>query len=87
MTTYNAELCAEKHKRTDEQLAAHERRLNNHGERIDQLEQYKSKTETTILHLCEKIDGLVKTMRWFIGLLVGAFVGFFFHIVQRGVYK
>lgn len=85
--SYNLELCLEKHKRIDEQLATHGRRLDDHDERIDQLEQYKSKTETTILHLCEKIDGLVKTMRWFIGLLVGAFVSFFFYIVQRGVYK
>jgi len=87
LITYNAELCAEKHKRTDEQLAAHERRMNNHGERIDQLEQYKSKTEATILHLCEKIDGLVSIMKWFIGLVVGALITFFFYAAQRGLIK
>ena len=84
---YNFAICAEKHKRLDEQLQTHERRLNNHGNRLDQLEQYKSKTEVTILHLCEKIDGLVSIMKWFIGLVVGAFVTFFFYAAQRGLIK
>ncbi len=84
---YNPELCAERHQRVDEKFSVYERRLNNHGERIDQLEQHKSKTEATILHLCEKIDGLVKTMRWFIGLLVGAFITFFFYAAQKGLIK
>lgn len=84
---YNPELCKEKHKRIDEKLNTHEQRLNNHGSRIDRLEQYQSKTETMIKNLCERIDGLVTTMRWFIGLLVGALVTFFFYVVQRGVFK
>lgn len=84
---YNLELCKEKHKRIDEKLNTHERRLNDHGSRIDQLEQYQSKTETMIKNLCERIDGLVTTMRWFMGLLVGAFVTFFFYIIQRLVIR
>ena len=84
---YNPELCKEKHKRIDEKINTHERRLNNHGGRIDQLEQYQSKTETMIKNLCERIDGLVTTMRWFMGLLVGAFVTFFFYIIQRLVVR
>lgn len=84
---YNPELCAEKHKRADERLDTHDRRLNNHGERIDKLEQYQSRTETMIKNLCERIDGLVTTMRWFMGLLVGAFVTFFFYVVQKVVIR
>ena len=84
---YNPELCKEKHKRIDEKLNTHEQRLNNHGSRIDQLEQYQSRTEAIIKNLCEKIDSLVTTMRWFIGLLVGAFVTFFFYAAQRGLIK
>lgn len=87
MEAYNQDLCNEKHKRIEERLNVQERRLNNHGDRLDNLEKYQSRTETMIKNLCERIDGLVTTMRWFIGLLVGSFVAFFFYIVQRGVFK
>ena len=87
MNTYNPELCLEKHKRIDEKLNTHEKRLAKHSDRLDKLEQYQSRTEAIIKNLCEKIDSLVTTMRWFIGLLVGAFVTFFFYVVQRGLIK
>lgn len=85
--TYNPDLCIEKHKRIEEKLSTHDRRLNNHGSRIDQLEQYQSRTETMIKNLCERIDGLVTTMRWFMGLLVGSFVTFFFYVIQKVVIR
>lgn len=85
--SYNPELCLEKHRRIDERLATHGRRLDDHDERIDQLEQHKSKVETTILFLCDKIDGLVKTMKWFIGLIVGALVTFFIYAAQKGLIR
>jgi hypothetical protein len=80
-------ICNEKHKRIDERLDVHDTRLNNHGDRIDKLEQYQSKTEAQINNLCEQIKNLVSTMKWFIGLLVGAFVSFFFYAVQQGLFK
>lgn len=87
MKQYNDHLCQERHKRIDEKVAAHEQRLNNHSQRLDHLEQYRSQTEAKIESLCEKIEGLVTTMRWFIGLLVGAFVSFFFYAIQSGLMK
>ena len=87
MSEYNESLCKERHKRVDEKIEVHERRLNDHSGRLDKLEQYQSRTETKIENLCEQIQGLVTTMRWFIGLLVGSFVGFFFYAVQSGLFK
>jgi len=65
----------------------HERRLNDHSKRLDILEQFKSSTETEIKNLIDQIKSLVTTMRWFIGLLVGAFISFFFYAVQKGLFK
>ncbi len=65
----------------------HERRLNDHSKRLDILEQFKSSTETEVKNLIEQIKSLVTTMRWFIGLLVGAFVSFFFYAIQQGIFK
>ena len=80
-------VCDERHNQINYRLNIHEERLNNHGQRIDQLEQYKSKTEAQINNLCDQIKSLVTTMRWFIGLLVGAFISFFFYAVQKGLFN
>ncbi len=74
-----AQLCKE-----DER---HEKRLDNHSKRLDMLEQFKSSTETEIKNLIDQIKSLVTTMRWFIGLFVGAFISFFFYAVQQGLFK
>ncbi|WP_040209902.1 hemolysin XhlA family protein [Clostridium polynesiense] len=84
---YNSEGCNERHKRLDEKIATHENRLNNHSSRIDQLEQNDKANAVRIGNLCEQIANLVTTMRWFIGLLVGSFVGFFFYAIQQNIFK
>lgn len=81
------ELCKEKHERISEKLALHDTRLNNHGDRIDKLEQSSEKFEVKIENLCDQIKSLVTTMRWFIGLLTGSFVGFFFYAMQSHIFK
>ncbi len=81
------ELCRTKHIRIDEKLNTHERRLNNHGERIDQLEQHKSRIEVMVENLFAKIDGLIVTMRWFMGLLVPAILGLLIWAIQQGLSK
>ena len=80
-------ICEERHKRVDERLDTQDRRLNNHGERIDALEQSRSRTDTRLENLCEKIESLVTTMRWFMGLAVGALISFFFYAIQQNIFK
>lgn len=62
-------LCDEKHKRIDEKIEVHERRLNNHSERIDKLEQRGASVDARIEHLCEEIKGLVSTLKWGFGII------------------
>lgn len=38
-----------------------------------------------IIGLVQQLMGLNTTLRWFIGLLAGAFVNFFFAVVQGGL--
>ena len=84
---YNENLCLERHKRIDESFKKVDGKLENHDRRIDVLEQYKSKTEAQIDALVEQIKNLVTTMRWFMGLLLGGIVGFFFFALQQGIFK
>lgn len=81
------ELCTERHKRIDEKIEVHEKRINNHSERIDKIEQNQSRTDIKIENLCDQIGSLVTTIRWFTGLIIGSFVAFFFYAAQRGLIK
>lgn len=49
----NDELCLEKHKRVDEKLDLHDRRLNNHEDRLDKLEQGQSEFKIEIKNFNE----------------------------------
>lgn len=65
------------------QLDTHERRLNNHGDRIDKLEQYQSRSEVQINNLCDQIKSLVSTIKWSMGLLITVLVGFIIWYIQH----
>lgn len=71
-----------------------EMKINEHDEKIIELDKRMDKTDREnaefkiqIKHLCETIQGLTTTMKWFIGLMVGSFVAFFFYAVQHGLFK
>jgi len=84
---YNENLCVERHKRIDQNFEKIEKTLITQDKRLDELEQYKSRTEAQLEALCEQISNLVTTMRWFMGLLLGGIVGFFFYALQQGLLK
>ena len=66
----------------NKQLETHEKRLNNHGDRLDKVERYQSKSEVEIRNLCEQIKSLVSTIKWSMGLLITSLVGFFIWYIQ-----
>lgn len=80
-------ICLEKHKNIDMQLQVHDKRLNDHARRLDELTADSREYKIQIQNLCKDISSLVSTMRWFMGLLIGAFVSFFFYAAQRGLIK
>lgn len=80
-------ICDERHKRIDEKLELHERRLNNHSERLDRLELTNGRLEERLNSLITQLENLNKTMKWFITALVGAFISFFFYAIQQGIFK
>lgn len=83
----NDDLCLEKHERLKERIDTQERRLNAHSDKIDKLEQNDAKMITQIENLCKQLEGLTTVLKWFIGLLVGSFVAFFFYAVQNNIFK
>lgn len=81
------ELCEVQRKNILEKIEVQDRRLNNHADRIDKLEQSQSRIDTKIESLCDQIKQLVSVMKWYIGLTVGALISFFFYAIQHNLFK
>lgn len=71
----------------EHKLEIHEKRINNHSERLDKLEQDSVALKTELKNLCENLKSLTTVMKWFIGLIIGSFVGFFFYAIQNNIFK
>lgn len=82
----NAEVCRVMHERTDEKLKLNENRLNDHSKRLDIIEQSQARTEESLKGIAKELSDLNSTLKWFIGVMVGGFVSFFFYAVQKGVF-
>ena len=80
-------LCDERHNRINEKLELHERRLNNHSERLDRIELASGRLEERLNNLIAQLENLNKTMKWFMGLLLGGIVSFFFYAIQQGIFN
>lgn len=80
-------ICKEKHKRIDERLDIQDRRLNNHSERIDKLEQYRAEDRAEIRNLCKQLENLTNTIKFIGGPLLAGLIGFFFYAIQKGILK
>lgn len=81
-----AEVCQERHKRIDEKLDIHDKRLNSHSEEIDRLNVSDARNTNEITNLCKQIGDLVTALRWLIGLLVTTLGGFFIWAIQSKLF-
>lgn len=80
-------ICEIRHQRLDEKMDLAEKRLNSHSERLDKIEYVNGRLEERLDGLIQQLGSLNTTLKWFIGLMVGSFVAFFFYSVQSGVLK
>jgi len=79
-------ICQERHKRIDERLDVHDKRLNDHSEEIDRLNVSDARNTNEITNLCKQISDLITTLRWLIGLLVTTLGGFFIWAIQTKLF-
>jgi len=68
-------------------LEIHEKRINNHSERIDELERGRAATDVKMDNLCEKLEAQRKNINWLIGLMATSLLGFFFYAIQTNLFK
>lgn len=69
-----------------EKLDTHERRINNHAERLDKLEIHEAARDVKIDNLCDKLEKQTRSIYGLIGTVATALVGFFFYAVQQGIF-
>ncbi len=69
--------------RMNERLQIQDKRLDNHSERLDKLENYKYMIDERINHLIEKIDDLMGTMKWLTRGVGTAIIGLIVYIIQQ----
>ena len=74
--------CKEKHNRIDEKLAIDERRLNNHSDRIDALENFRHGTMVEIRNLANQIKELISAMKWIAIFAITTLGAFFIWYIQ-----
>jgi hypothetical protein len=70
-----------------ETIERHEEILQDHEGRLRIIEKDSVGMGMQIKHLCEKLDSLIKTNQWLIGILVAELLGFFFYAVKSGIFK
>lgn len=80
-------LCEARHQRLDEKINLAETRLNSHSERLDKIEYTNGRLEERLDGLIKQLGSLNTTLKWFIALMVGSFVAFFFYAVQQGLFR
>ncbi|MDR3598114.1 hemolysin XhlA family protein [Clostridium sp.] len=79
----NNELCLEKHKRIEERCELYEKRLNNHGDRLDKLEQDNASFKAELKNLCDNLKQLTGVLKALIGLGATTLVGFFIYSIEN----
>ena len=68
-------------------ITEHDKKILELDKRMDENERENAEFRIQIENLCKDIQSLTVTMKWFIGLLVGSFVAFFFYAAQKGLLK
>lgn len=71
----------------EDKLKTYNIRLNNHGDRLDKLEQNDAKKEVQIANLIKSIDTLITILKCFITMFGSCIIGFFFYAIQTHLFK
>ena len=69
-----------------DKINTHERRINNHADRLDKLELHEAARDVKIDNLCEKLEKQTRSIYGMIGMVGTALVSFFFYAVQQGIF-
>lgn len=71
----------------DKQITEHEDRLNDHAERLREIEKTQAVLNNQVLQLCKSLDATNSTMKALIVAIATSLAGFFIYAIQAGIFK
>ncbi len=71
----------------EDKIETHERRINNHSERLDKLEQDSVEFKIEIRNLCDNIKSLTSILKAILTVGSTALVGFFVYAIEKNIFK
>ena len=77
--------CSDIREKINYRLDTQETRINKHSERLDLIENGYNRLDERLSNLIEKLESLNVTLKWFMGMILGGIVGFFFYAIQSGL--
>ena len=79
------QICKEIREKINYRLDKQESRIDSHSQRLDLIENGYNRLDERLSNLIDKLDSLNATLKWFMVMILGAFVSFFFYAAQRGL--
>ena len=70
-----------------EKLDVHDRRINNHAERLDKLEICEAARDVKLDNLCDMLEKQTRSIYGLIGMCATALISFFFYAIQQGIFR
>lgn len=62
-------------------------KIEDHEQRLREVEKSQSEFKIEIKNLCESLKTLTNTLKWFMGIWVTSLLGFFFYAIQSHIFK
>ena len=73
--------------RVEEKLEVHDKRLDSHSSRLDELEHYRYTIDERISNLTQKVDDIAKSVKNFTGLVISGWIGLIIFLIQQAMSK
>lgn len=73
--------------RVEEKLEVHDKRLDSHSSRLDELEHYKYTIDERISNLTQRVDEIAQSVKHFNNLVIGAWIALIIFIIQQAITK
>ena len=70
----------------ENEVKEHETRINDHAERLREIEKKSAVLTERIEQLCKSLDGTNAAIKWLIGTIAATLISFFVYAVQIGAF-
>lgn len=70
----------------ENEVKEHETRINDHAERLREIEKTSAVLTARIEQLCKSLDGTNAAIKWLIGTIAATLISFFVYAVQVGAF-